>query len=465
MSCTRASERRMVGTLGGRLAPHKAMHEFVRLLRQQKRMHDPLRATAPPSALISDLYAVIDRFTGNVPPRSGREDDTRRLSPLDVAGHVQHPSDKDVMQCNDGTILIHDLSVLSGTAPCLARQCTPHSGATNVGMSHAGAPQAGAPQAGVSHVGAPQASTVDWVVLFVGPVGHVQAVVLDMRPVVRDSVVLADVFDADGGQVSAAIKHTIQEKVQRQVSWLDVNANDLQRQRSGADTLLCAHLAIVYVWLRLVDGMAPLDALSVLENAGLQDDGAVPFGALISRVRDGQRVAQVCPPNLLFRPAGSVSDAAIAAVLEADRECWELCNRCYDRWSAKDIDKWCHGEGRETVVAYLACASPSRAEEAVGYVLMEHRADCLFIFFLCCADAYRRRGVGRACLHFVFSVARSARHSRVDLCVHARNKPAIALYESEGFSRVSARSSGLRMYSRAIGNLFEDRHLHELVVT
>lgn len=421
---TRVSERRTAGALDLMLPPEQSLREFLRLLRQQKRVHDALRSAAPASVLLSDLYTVAED-----PPCAwldllNKASGPWCISPRDTARIVQHPCDKDVLEHGDGTTTIHESSVLNSADPICRANVDKRGGGSRVLDDR-------------------EPAEINYVVLFVGPVAHVQVLVIDLRVSSASGAVFADAFDADGARVSEAVKRVVEQRLRRQVAWLDVNAADLQQQRSGAPTLLCAHLSMAYAWLRVVEEVSAAAALSEIESARYKDDreGLPLFEKLISRVRDGRQLHRT-RADLQFRSAACMSDADLALVLQADQQCWERCGKGHDRWSAESVRQWARASNHEVVVAHSTDGLPA------GYMLLEHEPEQLFIFFLCSTPASQRRGVGRACLEFAASVARAARHDRVDLCVHPENGPAIALYESAGFFQVSPPRSNPRVYSR-----------------
>ena len=70
--------------------------------------------------------------------------------------------------------------------------------------------------------------------------------------------------------------------------------------------------------------------------------------------------------------------------------------------------------------------------------------------------SHRRRGIGRALLHEGIAWARDNDITRLELYVFADNAPAIALYESEGFTQEGRRRNLVR---------FEDRYVDDLVMS
>ncbi len=93
---------------------------------------------------------------------------------------------------------------------------------------------------------------------------------------------------------------------------------------------------------------------------------------------------------------------------------------------------------------WVARDEASRA--VVGFASTIKRGVLLDVVGLAVVPEFRRRGFGRALLRAVFERARKARVRVVSLHVSCANEGAIALYESEGFSRVRRMS---RFYSPA----------------
>jgi ribosomal protein S18 acetylase RimI-like enzyme len=72
----------------------------------------------------------------------------------------------------------------------------------------------------------------------------------------------------------------------------------------------------------------------------------------------------------------------------------------------------------------------------IGFVAGHARAGVFHVDGIAVAAASRRRGVGRALVRAAAEGARSERLDAVELHVSVANRPAVALYESEGFVTV-----------------------------
>ncbi len=80
----------------------------------------------------------------------------------------------------------------------------------------------------------------------------------------------------------------------------------------------------------------------------------------------------------------------------------------------------------------------------LGFLLALVVAGEAEIVTLCVAPDARRRGVARALLADLESLARAARSSRLVLEVAADNRPALRLYESCGFTPIGRRAGYYR---------------------
>ena len=84
-------------------------------------------------------------------------------------------------------------------------------------------------------------------------------------------------------------------------------------------------------------------------------------------------------------------------------------------------------------------AARDQAGRLVGYSLFWHVVDEVHLLNVAVAVDARRRGLGRALMNDLFAYAREHAVVRILLEVRASNAPALALYESLGFSRFNVR--------------------------
>ena len=75
----------------------------------------------------------------------------------------------------------------------------------------------------------------------------------------------------------------------------------------------------------------------------------------------------------------------------------------------------------------------------LGYTLFWHVVDEVHLLNVAVAVSSRRQGLGRALLLDLFAYARTHAIARILLEVRASNAPAIALYDSLGFTRFNVR--------------------------
>lgn len=77
--------------------------------------------------------------------------------------------------------------------------------------------------------------------------------------------------------------------------------------------------------------------------------------------------------------------------------------------------------------------------QVAGYAGMHAVCGEGYIANIAVFPAYRGRGVGRALLQGLIAMARRGQYAFITLEVRAGNRPAISLYESEGFRTVGVR--------------------------
>ncbi|WP_148861763.1 ribosomal protein S18-alanine N-acetyltransferase [Marinobacter fonticola] len=78
-------------------------------------------------------------------------------------------------------------------------------------------------------------------------------------------------------------------------------------------------------------------------------------------------------------------------------------------------------------------------ERLRGYAIVAHLFDEAHLLNLCVAEHSRRSGAGRMLLRFLIKTVFDEGMDRLILEVRRSNAPAIALYESEGFSVIGER--------------------------
>lgn len=89
-------------------------------------------------------------------------------------------------------------------------------------------------------------------------------------------------------------------------------------------------------------------------------------------------------------------------------------------------------------------AARDDAGTLVGYTLFWHVVDEVHLLNVAVAVSARRRGLGSALMEDLFEYARASAVVRILLEVRASNTPAIAMYDSLGFTRFNVRA---RYYS------------------
>jgi [ribosomal protein S18]-alanine N-acetyltransferase len=87
------------------------------------------------------------------------------------------------------------------------------------------------------------------------------------------------------------------------------------------------------------------------------------------------------------------------------------------------------------------CAVPEVEHEVVGYTVLAVEAGAAHILNLCIAPTHRGRGLGRAALDYLVSVARDREVERILLEVCPTNGIAQRLYRSAGFTHMGRRTN------------------------
>lgn len=78
-------------------------------------------------------------------------------------------------------------------------------------------------------------------------------------------------------------------------------------------------------------------------------------------------------------------------------------------------------------------------EVIIGFAIVATVLDESTLLNLCVAPSQQQQGIGRHLLDFVLARARREHVSRIILEVRVSNRPAMSLYESMGFERISVR--------------------------
>lgn len=129
-----------------------------------------------------------------------------------------------------------------------------------------------------------------------------------------------------------------------------------------------------------------------------------------------------------------MSDAEVPTLCAADADAVaQLEKQCFSLpWSA---ELYRHAFAQNAFIAW----GRREGNELVGYLTAYHTPDDLEILNLAVRPDKRRRGHARALLDTALRTARKTGILRAVLEVRRTNAPAIALYESLGFSRVGVR--------------------------
>lgn len=88
---------------------------------------------------------------------------------------------------------------------------------------------------------------------------------------------------------------------------------------------------------------------------------------------------------------------------------------------------------------YLCCVDETKERGIRGYAILLPAADEAELLNIGVAQAEQRKGLGRAMLAEMLSVARARQSRRVFLEVRPSNVAAIALYRSAGFNEIGIR--------------------------
>jgi len=126
-------------------------------------------------------------------------------------------------------------------------------------------------------------------------------------------------------------------------------------------------------------------------------------------------------------------------VVRAERDpaalarCAAIEKKCFAKAEAMDLPTETRGRG-----AMLLCAM--RAEECVGYALVQRSSLVASVAKLVVMPAHRRQGIGRRLLVHAIEASRAARAQACTLHVDEANAPAAALYTSVGFTVTSRRA-------------------------
>jgi ribosomal-protein-alanine N-acetyltransferase len=134
----------------------------------------------------------------------------------------------------------------------------------------------------------------------------------------------------------------------------------------------------------------------------------------------------------------ALTEADLAAAIEIDLESFvpgELGVGAEDPRAVRERSL------REELVRTWARLRGVRDESGtlVGYSLFWHVVDEVHLLNVAVAVSARRKGLGRALMEDLLAYARAHSVARILLEVRASNAPAIALYESLGFTRFNVR--------------------------
>ena len=103
---------------------------------------------------------------------------------------------------------------------------------------------------------------------------------------------------------------------------------------------------------------------------------------------------------------------------------------------------WSEGIFKDCLkTGYSSWVVTNLRQEILGYALMSMAVGEAHVLNLCVDPALQRQGLGRYLLQFLISLARAAHCTIVLLEVRKSNKPAIRLYEQQGFARLGLRKA------------------------
>jgi ribosomal-protein-alanine N-acetyltransferase len=138
--------------------------------------------------------------------------------------------------------------------------------------------------------------------------------------------------------------------------------------------------------------------------------------------RNREMSAVVREPALVLRRMG---EDDILAVLAVERAAYPY--------------PWTEGIFRDCLRVGYACWVATRGSDFLGHGVMQVAAGESHILNLCVHPQWQRRRLGRHMLRRMLAAARAQDADTAFLEVRASNRPAIGLYESEGFCEVGVR--------------------------
>ena len=132
-------------------------------------------------------------------------------------------------------------------------------------------------------------------------------------------------------------------------------------------------------------------------------------------------------------PVGAVRVVRAERDPAALARCAAIEKKCFAKAEAMDLASETKGRG-----AMLLCAM--RAEECVGYALVQRSSLVASVAKLVVMPACRRQGIGRLLLVQAVEASRAARAQACTLHVDEANAPAATLYTSVGFTVTNRRA-------------------------
>lgn len=118
----------------------------------------------------------------------------------------------------------------------------------------------------------------------------------------------------------------------------------------------------------------------------------------------------------------------IPFIAELERECFS------SPWSEKGLEE----ELTNEKAVFFTAKADGRT---VGYMGMHCVLDECYVANVAVSKAERRKGIGRLLLRYAEEKARERDCSFISLEVRVSNRPAIALYESEGYEKMGERKN------------------------
>ncbi len=88
---------------------------------------------------------------------------------------------------------------------------------------------------------------------------------------------------------------------------------------------------------------------------------------------------------------------------------------------------------------WVACQDNAGREEVMGFAIVATVLDESMLLDFCVSPKFQQMGFGKRLMTFILERARAENIVQFVLEVRASNRPAIALYESFGFKKISAR--------------------------